>query len=110
MKLNEKGTNALREVLSGQNQGPFSKNENAMLALELMEKGQELSSNQITKVHLSNIIKAICIHMEWTEEITEQENDTIIQNEKIEEEENSPTNVDTQVKNSEKNMQVFQSG
>ena len=67
MKLNERGSKALKEVLSGQNLGPFSKNDNVMLALELMEKGQELASNQITKVHLTNIIKAICTHFEWTD-------------------------------------------
>ena len=72
MKLNEKGSKTLKDILN-QNDGPFSKGTNAMLALELMERGQELASNQITKVHLSNIIKAICTHSEWTEEISEQE-------------------------------------
>ena len=37
-----------------------------------MENGEELS-NQVTKVHLTNIIKALCTHLEWTEELTEQD-------------------------------------
>ena len=72
IKLNENGSKILKEVLS-QAEGPFSKSTNVMLALELMEKGQELASNQITKVHLTNIIKAICTHLEWTEELIEQD-------------------------------------
>ena len=72
MKLNEKGSKTLSEVLS-QSDGPFSKTPNVMLALELMEKGTELASNQVTKLHLSNIIKALCAHLEWTEEICEQD-------------------------------------
>ena len=73
MKLNEKGSKTLKEVLN-QSDGPFSKSPNVMLALELMERGQELASNQVTKVHLANIIKAICNHSEWTEELVEEEN------------------------------------
>ena len=68
MKLNENGSKTLSEVLS-QSDGPFSKTLNVMLALELMEKGTELASNQVTKLHLANIIKALCAHLEWTEEI-----------------------------------------
>ena len=72
MKLNENGSKTLSEVLS-QSDGPFSKTLNVMLALELMEKGTELASNQVTKLHLANIIKALCAHLEWTEEIWEQD-------------------------------------
>ena len=49
MKLNDFGSKTLKDVLT-KTEGPFSKSENVMLALELMEKGQELASNQITKV------------------------------------------------------------
>ena len=56
MKLSEFGSKTLRGILT-QNAGPYSKTENVMLALELMEKGTELASNQVTKIHLSNIIK-----------------------------------------------------
>ena len=55
MKLNENGSKILRDLLT-QNEGPFSKSENVMLALDLMEKGTELASNQVTKLHLSNIV------------------------------------------------------
>ena len=70
IKLNDKESKTLKEVLI-QSEGPFSKNTNVMLAMELMEKGQELALNQITKVHLTNIVKAICPHLEWTEEFIE---------------------------------------
>ena len=76
MKLNENGSKILKGILT-QNEGPYSKSENVMLALELMEKGTELASNQVTKVHLSNIIKALCEHLKWTEEVEEQDENKI---------------------------------
>ena len=99
MKLNENGSKILRGILT-ENEGPYSKSENVMLALELMEKGTELASNQVTKVHLSNIIKALCSHLEWTEEIEESE--TVTTNETTIENEETTTSVNVQSQNSEK--------
>ena len=39
MKLNENGTQILRRLLA-QREGPYSKTDNVMLAIELMEKGK----------------------------------------------------------------------
>ena len=39
-----------------------------MLAFDLMAKGDLMSSNQVTKVNLINLIKILCEQLEWTEE------------------------------------------
>ena len=75
MKLSEEGSKILKELLiqNEENTGPFSKTSNVMLALEPMQKGEELASNQVTKNHLTNIIKVLCTKLEWVEEPSDQE-------------------------------------
>lgn len=109
MKLNDFGSKTLKDVLT-KTEGPFSKSENVMLALELMEKGQELASNQITKVHLTNIIKAICTHLEWTEELNEQGTITEAPEDPMEENKNIPLSVSNVKKESENICKFYRSG
>ena len=73
MKLNSQGYDILQEELS-KNEGPFSKTHNVMLALDLMAKGEELTSTQVTKAHLANIIKILCNKLKWNEEPEENQN------------------------------------
>ena len=69
-KLNEEGYNTLKEELS-KNERPFSKTTNVMQALDLLSKGEELSS--VTKLHLTNIIKVLCSKLDWIEEPDDQQ-------------------------------------
>ena len=68
IKFNNDGLNALNEVFSDQKEfGPFVKGSDPndlMLALKLMEKGTENSSNKLTKPNLFNIIKALLVQQE----------------------------------------------
>ena len=71
MKLKEKCYDILKAELD-KSDGPFSKTSNVMLALDLMEKGELMSSNQVTKANLINLIKVLCSQLEWTEESEEE--------------------------------------
>ena len=72
MKLNKEGYDILKEELTKQ-KGPFSRTNNVMLALDLLEKGDDLSLGMVTKNHLINIVKVLCSQLQWTEEHDEQE-------------------------------------
>ena len=72
LKLNEQGYDILKEELS-KNEATFSKTTNVMLAFDLMAKGEELSSTQVTKAHLANIIKILCNKLKWNEEPEEEQ-------------------------------------
>ena len=72
LKLNEQGYDILKDELT-KCEGPFSKTQNVMLALDLMAKGEELT--QVTKAHLSNIIKVLCVKLRWNEEPVEVKNE-----------------------------------
>ena len=61
-----------------------------------MEKGTELTSTQVTKVHLSNIIKSVCSRLEQTEEVDETEIETITTDEITSENEETTTSVNVQ--------------
>ena len=71
MKLKEKCYDILKAELD-KSDGPFSKTSNVMLALDLMEKGELMSSNQVTKANLINLIKVLCSQLELTEESEEE--------------------------------------
>ena len=111
---NENGSKTLKDLLS-ENSGPFSKTSNVMLALELMEKGEELASNQVTKVHLINIIKVLCSHLEWAEVLEEHEETetkvTEVSNEENKENNQSNhSNTNIVIKNSEKICRFYRLG
>ena len=72
LKLNEQGYDILKEELS-KNEATFSKTTPVMLAFDLMAKGEELSSTQVTKAHLANIIKILCNKLKWNEEPEEEQ-------------------------------------
>ena len=80
MKLKGSSYDTLKEELEKkEGQGPFSKSTNIMLAFDLLKKGDIMSSNQINKVHLINIIKVMCSTLEWTEnneDLIETESET----------------------------------
>ena len=71
-----------------------------MLALDLMAQGQELTSTQVTKAHLANIIKILCTKLKWNEEPEEElvsenkdlTNSTNVKGEKDKEETHSNVN------------------
>ena len=67
LKLNEQGYDILKDELT-KYEGSFSKTQNVMLALDLMARGEDISSTQVNKVHLANIIKFLCIKLKWNEE------------------------------------------
>lgn len=75
MRLNKEGYDILKQELTKQ-EGPFSRTNNVMLALDLLEKGEDLSSGMVTKNHLINIIKVLCTQLQWTEEKEEQNTNT----------------------------------
>ena len=108
MKLDSQGYDILQEELS-KNEGPFSKTHNVMLALDLMAKEEELSSTQVTKFHLANIIKILCNKLGWIEESEdkkESENDTT----KATKEETEHSDVSNVTKNSEKVCKFYRGG
>ena len=73
MKLKDNFYELLKtELVKKEEHGPFSKTSNVMLALDLMEKGDLMSSNQVTKSNLINLVKVLCMQLEWTEETEEQ--------------------------------------
>ena len=72
LKLNDQGYDILKDELS-ENAATFSKTTNVMLAFDLMAKGEELSSTQVTKAHLANIIKILCNKLKWNEEPEEEQ-------------------------------------
>ena len=49
LKLYEEGYSILKEELTKQT-GPFSRTNNVMLALDLLEKGDDLSFGMVTKI------------------------------------------------------------
>ena len=57
MKLNEQGYNILKDELNKNEEMSFSKTSNVMLAIDLMAQGEEITSTQVTKANLANIIK-----------------------------------------------------
>ena len=113
LKLNEQGYDILKDELT-KCEGPFSKTQNVMLALDLMAKGEELSSTQVTKAHLSNIIKLLCVKLRWNEEPlevkNEETNDSGEYTEKNEEVEKNSSHVSNVMKNSEKLCRFYKRG
>ena len=114
MKLNENGSKILGELLT-QNEGPFSKTTNVMLAFDLMEKGEELTSTQVTKAHLANIIKILCNKLKWIEEPEDPQNfenevKTDAKVEIKETDDENQSNVKHEVKNPEKNCKFYKRG
>ena len=73
LKLNDQGYDILKDDLS-KNEGTFSKTTNVMLAFDLMENEEELTSTQVTKAHLANIIKILCNKLKWIEEPEDPQN------------------------------------
>ena len=113
LKLNEQGYDILKDELT-KCEGPFSKTQNVMLALDLMAKGEELSSTQVTMAHLSNIIKLLCVKLRWNEEPlevkNEETNDSGEYTEKNEEVEKNSSHVSNVMKNSEKLCRFYKRG
>ena len=112
MKLKEEGYNILRSELSKKD-GPFSKTSNVMLAVDLMEKGEEILSNQVTKVHLTNIIKVLCTQLEWTEESNEVpqiKNDTVEHASEVKNEDNEIVTNTQNKPNSQDICKFYRSG
>ena len=74
-----------------------------MLALDLIEKGEDLSSGLVTKSHLINIIKFLCSKLDWTEEQEGQEEIKIEEPSQEQNEENKQvkTNAKSVIRNSE---------
>ena len=81
-----------------------------------MAKGEELSSTQVTKAHLANIIKILCNKLKWNEEPEEEQNfENQVENDtnestKVNEDEESNSNVNTERKDSEKTCKFFKVG
>ena len=71
LKLSEQGYDILKDELT-KNENTFSKTTNVMLAFDLMAKGEEITSTQVTKAHLANIIMILCNKLKWNEEPEEQ--------------------------------------
>ena len=71
MKLNEQGYNILKDELNKNEEMSFSKTSNVMLAIDLMAQGEEITSTQVTKANLANIIKILCKKLKLTEESEE---------------------------------------
>ena len=67
MKLKSDSYDILKSELD-KSELPFSKSSNSMLAFDLMANGDLMSSNQVTKVNLVNLIKILCEQLEWIEE------------------------------------------
>ena len=112
--MNEQGYDILKDELT-KNEGSFSKTTNFMLAIDLMSKGEELASTQVTKANLANIIKILCNKLKLNEEPEEDQDfetkDTNI-SPKENEEEGSTTqsNVNSVIKNSEKVCKFYRKG
>ena len=117
LKLNEQGYDVLKDKLTNsESEGPFSKTTNAMLALDLMVKGQELTLTQVTKAHLANIIKILCTKLKWKEK---PEKETVSENENLtnstnvngeKEKEETHSNGNFAPKKSEKICQFYRKG
>ena len=114
LKLNDQGYDILKDELS-KNEGTFSKTTNVMLAFDLMENEEELTSTQVTKAHLANIIKILCNKLKWIEEPEDLQNcenevktDAKRDIKKTDEENHS--NVKHEEKNSEKVCKFYKTG
>ena len=111
MKLNEDGYENLKEELT-KKEGPFSRTDNVMLAFDLIEKGEDLSSGLVTKSHLINIIKVLCSKLDWTEEQEEQEEIKTEEPAQEQNEENKEvkTNAKSAIRNSEQICKFYKNG
>ena len=111
MKLKEDCYVILKTELENSEGGPFSKFLNVMFALDQMAKGEFF--NQVTKVHLINIIKVLNTKLEWTEESNEvihnvEKNDS--SKEKHEGNQSSHTNSQSVTKNSQQVCKFYKAG
>ena len=112
LKLNDQGYDILKDELSkNENENIFSKTNNVMLAFDLMEKGEELTT-KVTKANLANIIKILCNKLKFNEEpeedqVPENKDITISTNEK---DETRNEETPSMKKNSEKTCKFYKTG
>ena len=114
MKLKENCYDTLSVELE-KSDGPFSKTSNVMLAFDLMEKGELMSSNQVTKVNLINLIKVLCSKLELAEENEEEqeaENEVTENSDKNEEKvsKSIPSNAQNVTQNSQEICKFYRVG
>ena len=114
MKLKEDSYAILKSVLDS-SELPFSKSTNSMLAFDLLEKGDLMSSNQVTKINLVNIIKILCEQLDWTLESEEKiESENVTNGNSLDETnleiKSVPTSAQTVVKNLQDVCKFYRSG
>ena len=113
MKLKQSSYDILKEELEKNevSLGPFSKSTNMMQAFDLMEKGDLMSSNQVTKINLINIIKLLCSKLEWTEDLEEnKKTNTEVKDDSSENENKTQVNVQDENKKTQQNCKFYMVG